>query len=184
METKKLFVLDNKNLEFKPLSFWKITICLITVILLSSAFTTFFISKDSAVVLIEKIPTIDFNKKCNLENIKKEISYNKIKHGDIVLAQIMLETGNLTSPIFKENNNLFGMKEARTRPSTSIGVNKNHAYYDSWQQSIIDYALWQSAFARNMSDNQYIDYLQKSYAEDTSYISKLKNQIKKIRKND
>jgi hypothetical protein len=179
----KIFVLDKNNLEYKPVNIKKIVIFFLLTITLTSITTSVFVRKESTISLIERIPIIDFNKKCTLENIKKEISYNKIKHGDIVLAQIVLETGNLSSPIFKENNNLFGMKEAKTRPTTALGINRNHAYYDSWQHSVIDYALWQSAFARNLSEEQYIDYLQKTYAEDTTYKSKIRKQINKIRKN-
>ena len=51
-----------------------------------------------------------------------------IKFPHIVLAQAKLESGNYSSKIFKENHNLFGMKEARVRIHTSKGTQFNHAY--------------------------------------------------------
>ena len=55
------------------------------------------------------------------------ISLN-IKFPHIVLAQAKLESGNYSSKIFKENHNLFGMKEARVRIHTSKGTQFNLSY--------------------------------------------------------
>jgi hypothetical protein len=48
---------------------------------------------------------------------------------DIIIAQAKLETGGYTSRIFRESNNLFGMRHPRIRPSTSLGSRYNHAFY-------------------------------------------------------
>ena len=55
-----------------------------------------------------------------------------------VTAQAMHETGNFTSPIFKENNNLFGIKKSR-EGKYQTGVNRGHATYKNVYQSIYDY---------------------------------------------
>lgn len=49
------------------------------------------------------------------EKLIEEINKLNFKFPHIVLAQSILETGYYKSKIFKENNNLFGMKEARVR---------------------------------------------------------------------
>ena len=107
------------------------------------------------------------------------ISLN-IKFPHIVLAQAKLESGNYSSKIFKENHNLFGMKEARVRIHTSKGTQFNHAYYSHWKESVYDYAFYQCRYLSGIrSESEYFSYLGASYAEDTEYVSKLKRMIEK-----
>lgn len=98
----------------------------------------------------------------------------------IPMAQSMIETGNWKSDIFVENNNLFGMKEAKSRITTAIGTNKNHAEYNTWRESIYDYAFYQSRYLGKIkTENDYYAYLEASYAEDPRYIYKIKEMIKR-----
>jgi len=101
-----------------------------------------------------------------------------IKQPHIVLAQAKVESGYFTSDIFRENNNLFGMKEARVRAHTAIGTRRNHAYYTNWRQSVLDYALYQAAYLSDCSnEKEYFATLGASYAEASDYISMLKYVI-------
>lgn len=103
-----------------------------------------------------------------------------VKFPHIVLAQAKLETGNFKSTIFKRNNNLFGMKEARARVKTAKGTNLNHAYYDSWQESVYDYAFFQSRYMASVkTEEEYFAALDASYAEASKYSQTLKNIIEK-----
>jgi hypothetical protein len=52
------------------------------------------------------------------------------------------ETGNFTSPIFRENKNLFGMKLPRVRPTKATGENRGHATFNSLQDSVADQILF------------------------------------------
>lgn len=98
----------------------------------------------------------------------------------IVLAQSYIETGNYTSKIFKENHNLFGMKEARVRIKTAKGTQYSHAYYENWRESVYDYAFYQCRYLSRMkSEEEYLNYLSESYAEDPNYVSKIRNLINK-----
>ena len=90
----------------------------------------------------------------------------------------MIESGNFTSNLFKQNNNMFGMKEAKQRPTTALGAENNYAYYEDWQSCVEDYALWQSAYGRGLTDKQYLELLGSVYAEDSLYTNKIKNLIK------
>lgn len=93
----------------------------------------------------------------------------KMEHPDIVLAQAEHESANYSSAIFRENHNMLGMKVAERRVTLATGVNRGHATFDSWKECIIDYALMQSSYARNLSREQYKAYIFSIYAEDPNY---------------
>lgn len=93
--------------------------------------------------------------------LKEELVTQGIKCPDIVYAQAKLETGNFTASIFLVKNNLFAFR------------GKNGYYsYDSWQESVKVYKLWQDEYYR---DGDYYDFLDKiGYAEDSCYLKKVK----------
>ena len=108
-----------------------------------------------------------------------------IKFPHIVLAQAKLESGNYSSKIFKENHNLFGMKEARVRIHTSKGTQFNHAYYSHWRESVYDYAFYQCRYLSTLhTEDEYYTYLSKSYAEATDYVNILKSMVIKEKLKD
>ena len=81
---------------------------------------------------------------------------------------------------FKENNNLFGMKEARVRLNLAKGTQHGHAYYDDWKESLTDYALWYSTYANKCkNEKQLYKLLNKQYAEANYYPQALKRIIKR-----
>lgn len=100
------------------------------------------------------------------------------KFPHIVLAQAKLETGRFKSKIFKENNNLFGMKEARVRINLAKGTQHGHAYYDNWEESVLDYAFWYSNYASQCkTEKQLYRLLDRQYAEADQYVSSLKHIV-------
>lgn len=103
----------------------------------------------------------------------------KVQHIDIAFAQIMLETGWLKSSIYRKGNNLFGMKFPSKRPTTATSIVYGHASYSHWKVSIHDYMLWQAYFGRNLTKQEYKKVLERRYAEDPLYISKLENIMKR-----
>ena len=109
------------------------------------------------------------------ENLLKLIKTMRIDHPEIVLAQAKLETGDFKSYVFKKHNNLFGMSNAFGRPTVRKPVDTNTVYasYRTWQESVIDYALWQAATSNNLTEADYLKRLNR-YAEDPNYISKVK----------
>lgn len=137
---------------------------------------------DNAKVIIEKVfcESPDnplYFSETNLVNKMKEIN---LKFPHIALAQSQLETGNFTSKIFKHNNNLFGMKEAHSRVRLSIGTKNGHAHYATWVESLYDYAFYQCRYLGKINnETDYYNYLGKTYAEDSKYISKLKKMAEK-----
>ena len=87
----------------------------------------------------------------------------------LITAQAGFETGNFTSVIFKENNNLFGMKLPRVRKTTAIGENRGHAVYKNLEDSIKDYWLYSKALGYLASYSSIVNWVralvQKKYFE-------------------
>lgn len=108
------------------------------------------------------------------DSVKLYIESLNLAHPDIVLKQARIESGNFTSKIFKDNMNLFGMRDSYYRPTVSIGVNRGYAVYEDWKHSVIDYALLQAWSYKKLNREEYLKQLSISYAEDTLYIQKVK----------
>lgn len=115
-----------------------------------------------------------YNEPFSESALKTLVNRLHIQHSDIVLKQSRIETGNYKSKVFLENNNLFGMKLAMQRITTATGINLNHATYKTWQESVIDYAIYQSTYLHNKSRNEYLAYLSANYAENPQYINLIK----------
>ena len=97
----------------------------------------------------------------NLLNICK---LHGIIEPEIVIAQAKLETGNYSSDVFYENNNLFGLYDS----------NKKEYYkFNSWQESVLAYKdLIQSKL--NGGEDYYVFLKRIGYAKDKNYIKKVK----------
>jgi flagellum-specific peptidoglycan hydrolase FlgJ len=114
------------------------------------------------------------------EKLKAYILELNIRFPHIVYAQALLESGEFKSHIFKENNNFFGMKQAKQRPTTNKGTENGHAYFVNWRDCVVDYAFYQAAYLNDLrSESEYFEYLGQNYAEDTGYVEKLKKIIEK-----
>ena len=127
--------------------------------------------------IVEKIPVIILENQTEFspENLKKEIDRLNIKFGHIVYKQAVLESANFNSYLFKESNNLFGMKKASSRTTSFVGEEFNHAVFKTWQESVLDMAIWNGIYCKNIkTEEQYYQLLQAVYAEDPLYITKLK----------
>ena len=118
------------------------------------------------------------------DKFHKELDKFNWKFKDIVYAQAKLET-NFSSENFTLRNNLFGMKVAKSRLTTAKESKKSsHAKYDNWRLSIVDRALFESAFMRKIKTReQYLDYLAENYAGDKNYKKKLLKIIENANKN-
>ena len=110
------------------------------------------------------------------ERLRSKLNELNVRFVDIAVAQAKLETNSFRSKIFMENHNLFGMKEAKSRANMAKGTQYGHAYYNSWEDSVMDYALWISAYANKCrTKDQMYALLDGYYAEDPNYIAKLKS---------
>jgi len=105
-----------------------------------------------------------------------------IRFPEVVMSQLILETGYGESEVFKENGNGFGMKH--NKRGFSKGSKLGHADYGGdFKKSLQDYAHWQKKYltkyeqSRNIkvkTDEEYIKFLKDyGYAEDPKYSDKL-----------
>ena len=140
-----------------------------------------------------KFKTLDsFEKEVMILNLEREknrfseaklielIKNLNIKHPHIVLAQAKLESGNYKSKIFKQNHNLFGMRQAQVRVNTAKGTSLNHAYYENWRESVYDYAFYQCRYLSDArTEQEYFAALDASYAEASKYSEVLRGIVKR-----
>lgn len=108
------------------------------------------------------------------ERLYNQILELGIKFPDVVFAQAVLETGHFTSKLFKEGNNLFGMKMPSKRETLSIGKKKGgYAVFENWKKSVNDYLLWQDYILRNKNittRKEYLKLIDRVYAENEKYV--------------
>jgi len=178
-----LYKYDYQMLKFNQVSTYRfVDIRVVVLLILTTLSSSLTISKsrDSLETLTyeERLMIIKEYNSFTEDRLIKEIDRLNFKFPHIVLAQSKLETSNYTSIIFLENNNLFGMKEAKVRLNLAQGTERSHAYYNTWQESLMDYALYAATYLKTLStEEQYYAYLEQNYAEDPKYVNKLKKLI-------
>ena len=177
-----LYFYDKKNLIHRKLNFLKAAGYLaagIGIISVASYYMGINSSLDN-MTEYERVIMIKKHDEFSQDKLVEMLKDLNVKFPHIVLAQAKTESGHFKSGIFFENNNLFGMKEAQRRITTAEGTNRNHAYYNHWRESVYDYAFYQCRYLSGIkSETEYFEYLGASYAEDTQYVSKLKNMVDK-----
>ena len=181
----KFFTYNNETLEHKKISLWYITLFLLSLIVVSGSISY-------SIGRIQNIKHLtDYEKELIVVdlNMRDEFSEEKliqmlkdlnVKYPYIVLAQSRIETGRYSSKIFRENHNLFGMKQANRRVNTAKGTQYNHAFYETWRESVYDYAFYQSRYMNKANnEEEYFYILGQSYAEAPNYVQSLKSEIVK-----
>jgi hypothetical protein len=183
---KNIFKINPDTLELQSFSVFKKTIVIVTIISIilgsASLYIGYNLGRNTLISLTdeEKLIIIQEYNKFNEDKLIDKLKELNVNFPYIALAQAKLETGNYTSKIFRESNNLFGMKEAKSRITTAKGTQFNHAYYESWTESVYDFAFHQCRYLPNIkTEEQYFQYLGQNYAEDPNYINRLKDIINK-----
>lgn len=149
-------------------------------LLLTLGFTTNPANKVKSLSTEEKLIVVREYNEFSEGRLIDKIKQLNFRFPHIILAQSYQETGHYKSGIFLENNNLFGMKQAQIRVTLAKGTNRNHAYYDSWQDSVNDYAMFYATYLSDLkTEGEYFEYLKQNYAEDPTYVQRLKALIQK-----
>jgi len=119
--------------------------------------------------VIEKWIDISFTE----ENLIMSMYDLDIQHKETVFRQAVVESGNFKSKLFKNGNNLFGMRRATQRETKALKKTyMGYAKYPHWIHSIIDYKIWQG----DKNINDYKTFLKKrNYAKNVNYFSHLKS---------
>ncbi|TJY33382.1 glucosaminidase domain-containing protein [Pontimicrobium aquaticum] len=114
--------------------------------------------------------------------LKNLYGYTKVSV-KLLFAQSWHETGNFKSEVFKQNNNLFGMRHPKVRKTYSKGSNLSHAVFKSHFDSVRDYFERQKNFGiSNTGDTNYsLETVASNYATDPNYLQKWQNVKKTIK---
>jgi hypothetical protein len=179
-----IYKFNDKTLKYDNIT--KKAILVIGGILLTTSLITIF-------VMVTKVNDVRFiteetkqiiikqEQEFTPEKLKAYILELNIRFPHIVYAQALLESGEFKSHIFKENNNLFGFKVAKLRPTTNLGENRGHPYYSSWRDCVVDYGFYSAAYLKDIrTEDEYFQYLGQNYAEDPNYVSKLKKIVNEL----
>lgn len=96
------------------------------------------------------------------------LEYYGVKHPEIVEAQAKLETGNYKSVLCRRYNNLFGLRDWKT---------KGYMHFSHWTESVIAYRD-KVQYKFREGEETYYQFLDRiGYAEDTTYIRKVMNIV-------
>jgi len=179
-----LYKFDKQKMNFVIATRTYLRVILTILICSALSFITALSMQDEKINSIKYITEETRMLVINQENEFSEVKLKEyiiglnIKFPHIVFAQAKLESGYFKSTIFRENNNLFGMRLAKQRPRTALGAEHNHAYYNNWKESVLDYALYSATYLKDIkTENQYFEYLKSNYATDPEYITKIKRII-------
>lgn len=108
-----------------------------------------------------------FYDKSAKEGLREALEFYDIQHPDVVYAQAILETGHFKSTGCLEYNNLFGLHSGT-----------KHCRFNHWTDGVIAYKEWIQR--RYKPPEDYYKFLSRiHYAEDSTYISKLKQIVRK-----
>jgi len=175
----------SRNLSIKIIFFLTILITTFTILVYNYGF-----NKGIKSEIMEKDIIMIYNETENSSFTKRKFyDYLKevnIRFPELVFAQAIKESG-LKSHIFKLNHNPFGMKEASKRPNKQNGSQFNHAYYNTWKDAVIDYAMYQSfvGLSKLKTEQEYLNFLKEMNYYDVDHpanVDYLKD-LKKIRDN-
>ena len=107
--------------------------------------------------------------KLNIPNLIDVMVDNKVDCVIFVLAQALLETGNFTSNVCINMNNLFGLYNSKTR---------EYYKFQQWQDSVLAYKYM---IQYKYKGGNYLDFLRNiGYAEDPLYIYKIAKITKQL----
>jgi uncharacterized FlgJ-related protein len=160
---------------------------MITIIGLLSIVTLVSFIEQPKVVYVtqkDKVYMVEYRDKPDKFTEEKLIEYLKelnVKYPEVVYAQAVIESGGFKSGLFKSQNNIFGMKKAKQRPTLALKSSGTYASFKNWRESVIDYVLYQSRFIHKISNREeYINHLAKNYATSGNYKRHLVELINKL----
>ena len=105
----------------------------------------------------------------NLENLMDVVHEVGLSNKLFVLAQALLETGNFSSRVCKEYNNLFGLYDSKHR---------EYYRFARWEDSVVGY---RRMIQYRYKGGNYLHFLRRiGYAEDPRYITKVAQLAKNL----
>ncbi len=105
----------------------------------------------------------------NLKNLTDVMTEVGLSNKLFVLAQAVLETGNFSSRVCKEYNNLFGLYDSK---------NRDYYRFERWEDSVVGYG---KMIQYRYNGGNYLHFLKRiGYAEDPRYITKIARMARSI----
>ena len=105
----------------------------------------------------------------NLENLMDVVHEVGLSNKLFVLAQALLETGNFSSRVCKEYNNLFGLYDSKHR---------EYYRFARWEDCVVGY---RRMIQYRYKGGNYLHFLRRiGYAEDPRYITKIAQLAKNL----
>lgn len=176
-----------QQLFFKKINLIKVFLVFLVITIFTSV-VSYFVGISTGfknMTEVEKLIVIKKTDEFSKEKMVQMLKDLNVRFPHIAMAQSIAETGHWKSGIFLENNNMFGMKEAKSRITTAAGTNRNHATYNHWRESIYDYAFYQCRYLGGIKvESEYYQYLNASYAEDPEYVKNIKNIVQREKLKD
>ena len=109
------------------------------------------------------------------KEVNDSLLYNLLKdngawYPEILVKQAKIESGNYKSGLFKNSNNLYGMKIVGKRNTTQVGNYNGYGLYGNWCLSALDRLLWDEFRFKGIKPTKE-EYLKAMsiYAETDSY---------------
>ena len=172
-----LFKYDSEALVFRKTNRLLKYRIIVVVLFLSVSLLSFIAAKKPEKEYVHT--EIVINREHNQSKLFERIDELPFKYPEIIKAQMVLETGNFKSIVYKTNNNVFGMRLAKQRITLATGDNLKHAVYKNVEESIIDRLIYEAKYMNNLSKEEYYSFLDRLYAEGDNYSKTLKQIIKK-----
>jgi hypothetical protein len=169
----------------------RVTVMFVMIVVFTTGLVSLGKSENKKIKVVKKVikdttvvVAVD-SSKLDRELLVSYILEKNIHHPEIAYA-IVRQESNMCSNLFKTNNNLFGMRHPRVRPTKSLGSKKGFAHFESWQHSVEDYKLYvEFVGGHKMTRAQYLSHIDRSYAHAgySNYISKFFDEFHTIKKN-
>jgi len=160
----------------------KIALGTTVLLMVGSFFIGRHFQSDTLDTIENKIKIINLQKekdKFSRERFIEELKDKNLKFPYIVMAQAIVESGMGKSLLFKQNNNLFGMRLAKSRLIPNAESKYGYASYKKWQDCVLDMAYFQASYLNGVNtEEEYLLYLGSNYAEASKYTNTLKQIIK------
>lgn len=133
-----------------------------------------------------------YNKEFSFKEMSRLAIKYKIKHRDVMIAQFIIESNyfNGLSALARNGNNLFGFHKSDLRPSCSDGIirynNCDFKRYLTWQECVVDYALYQSHFIsrKTASKDAWIKFLGRHYSTNANYEYMLRSVLNYVKEHE
>lgn len=189
---ERLYKFDREILDYIPinkpkylLKYIGITLGIVLSIGIFSSFR-YMEKQKTEYIHSEEVINLITNESFSKDGFIKEVVHSGFKYPDIIIAQAYIESEHFRSPVWKENNNMLGMRLAQSRFTLATGENLKHAVFKNWKDCVKDRLIYEALYLNKINKEQYYHYLDKIYARSggSSYSDLIKQVIKQYKLNE